>query len=189
MIQLDARASDSEGSGLAGTILLSTVAADHCPKCSALWRRLGANSLGPWGRTRHAQLCTPLLRCPFQGHTEYISPILRYEYMSIPRLLEALLSMPSPHPSDKTAKVFGTASQRAKITAVQISLSKNGHDDQSDAPDFPDGGLTAWGTVLGAFLIQFCGFGYNSFTLCEQMVKKTQLVPDIPALTASIKAR
>ncbi|KAJ7108156.1 major facilitator superfamily domain-containing protein, partial [Mycena epipterygia] len=27
---------------------------------------------------------------------------------------------------------------------------------------FPEGGLHAWATVLGAFLIQFCGFGYTT---------------------------
>jgi len=35
------------------------------------------------------------------------------------------------------------------MTPVQDQLYKNGHDDQPDAPDFPDGGLTAWGTALG----------------------------------------
>ncbi|KAJ6451780.1 MFS general substrate transporter [Mycena sanguinolenta] len=29
-------------------------------------------------------------------------------------------------------------------------------------PTFPDGGLQAWATVAGAFLIQFCGFGYTT---------------------------
>ncbi|KAJ7074834.1 major facilitator superfamily domain-containing protein [Mycena belliarum] len=29
-------------------------------------------------------------------------------------------------------------------------------------PVFPEGGLRAWATVLGAFLIQFCGFGYTT---------------------------
>ncbi|KAF7349614.1 MFS general substrate transporter [Mycena sanguinolenta] len=30
------------------------------------------------------------------------------------------------------------------------------------SPMFPDGGLRAWATVAGAFLIQFCGFGYTT---------------------------
>jgi len=58
--------------------------------------------------------------------------------------------MSSPLPSDETAKVSESAFQPVKIATVQDPLCKNGHDDQSDAPDFPDGGLTAWGTVLGA---------------------------------------
>ncbi|KAJ6619169.1 major facilitator superfamily domain-containing protein [Mycena sp. CBHHK59/15] len=29
-------------------------------------------------------------------------------------------------------------------------------------PTFPEGGLQAWGTVAGAFLVQFCGFGYTT---------------------------
>ncbi|OJA19838.1 hypothetical protein AZE42_07779 [Rhizopogon vesiculosus] len=28
--------------------------------------------------------------------------------------------------------------------------------------DLPDGGLQAWATVFGCFLMQFCGFGYLS---------------------------
>ncbi|KAJ7088741.1 MFS general substrate transporter [Mycena belliarum] len=30
------------------------------------------------------------------------------------------------------------------------------------APTFPEGGLQAWATVLGTFLVQFCGFGYTT---------------------------
>ncbi|KAJ7246882.1 MFS general substrate transporter [Mycena haematopus] len=29
-------------------------------------------------------------------------------------------------------------------------------------PTFPEGGLRAWATVAGAFLVQFCGFGYTT---------------------------
>ncbi|KAK6971709.1 MFS general substrate transporter [Favolaschia claudopus] len=32
----------------------------------------------------------------------------------------------------------------------------------SDSASFPEGGIRAWATVLGAFLIQFCGFGYTT---------------------------
>ncbi|KAJ7182326.1 major facilitator superfamily domain-containing protein [Mycena crocata] len=35
--------------------------------------------------------------------------------------------------------------------------------DNFNAPDdFPEGGLRAWATVAGAFLVQFCGFGYTT---------------------------
>lgn len=51
--------------------------------------------------------------------------------------------MASPLHCDETANV-------SKITAVQNPLCMDGHDDQSDPTDFPDGGLTAWGTALGA---------------------------------------
>ncbi|KAJ6616754.1 major facilitator superfamily domain-containing protein [Mycena sp. CBHHK59/15] len=30
------------------------------------------------------------------------------------------------------------------------------------APTYPEGGFRAWATVFGAFLIQFCGFGYTT---------------------------
>ncbi|KAG1776340.1 major facilitator superfamily domain-containing protein [Suillus placidus] len=65
--------------------------------------------------------------------------------------------MSTPFPSHETAKQAPeSVSQPVKI-AGNPSLV-----DPSDAPGFPEGGFTAWGTVLGAFLIQFCGFGYTS---------------------------
>ncbi|KAF8957730.1 MFS general substrate transporter [Flammula alnicola] len=33
---------------------------------------------------------------------------------------------------------------------------------QPAGPSFPEGGFKAWATVFGAFLIQFCGFGYTT---------------------------
>ncbi|KAJ7729146.1 MFS general substrate transporter [Mycena metata] len=35
-------------------------------------------------------------------------------------------------------------------------------DDEERPEPFPEGGRQAWATVLGAFLIQFCGFGYTT---------------------------
>jgi MFS family permease len=58
---------------------------------------------------------------------------------------------------DETAKQAPeSASQPVK------SIENPSFVDPSDAPGFPEGGFTAWATVLGAFLIQFCGFGYIS---------------------------
>ncbi|KAG1731102.1 major facilitator superfamily domain-containing protein [Suillus paluster] len=35
-------------------------------------------------------------------------------------------------------------------------------DPPSRSDEFPEGGLAAWATVFGSFLIQFCGFGYST---------------------------
>ncbi|KAG1760765.1 major facilitator superfamily domain-containing protein [Suillus occidentalis] len=67
------------------------------------------------------------------------------------------LSMSTPFASDETTKQAPESVSQPVKSAANLSLV-----DSSDAPDFPEGGLTAWGTVLGAFLIQFCGFGYTS---------------------------
>lgn len=61
--------------------------------------------------------------------------------------------MSTPFPSDETAKQAPESVSQPVPSVRNPSLV-----DPSDAP-FPEGGFTAWGTVLGAFLIQFCGFG------------------------------
>jgi hypothetical protein len=76
--------------------------------------------------------------------------------------------MSSPLPGDKSTEVSASTLQAVESTTFQNPL-------REDALDFPEGGITAWGTVLGAyvlwsaiaaiyrpplrFLIQFCGFG------------------------------
>ncbi|KIK69480.1 hypothetical protein GYMLUDRAFT_91751 [Collybiopsis luxurians FD-317 M1] len=40
--------------------------------------------------------------------------------------------------------------------------AEKGADPQEISEDFPEGGLRAWATVLGAFLLQLCGFGYTA---------------------------
>lgn len=65
--------------------------------------------------------------------------------------------MSTPLHSDETAK------KASESTLQPVKSTENpGHPDHSDTPDFPEGGVTAWSTVLGAFLIQFCGAGYTS---------------------------
>jgi hypothetical protein len=77
--------------------------------------------------------------------------------------------MSLPLPGDERANGSASTLEPVKITTVQNPL-------REDASDVPDGGITAWGTALGAyvfwlaitaiyyqppsrFLIQFCGFG------------------------------
>ncbi|KAJ7290034.1 MFS general substrate transporter [Mycena rebaudengoi] len=49
-------------------------------------------------------------------------------------------------------------------------------DRNEDSPTFPEGGLRAWSTVFGAFLIQFCGFGYtNSFGVYQDFYVREYL--------------
>ncbi|KAF8162173.1 major facilitator superfamily domain-containing protein [Mycena galopus ATCC 62051] len=42
-----------------------------------------------------------------------------------------------------------------------MTTSKRRDDDEPISP-YPEGGCQAWATVFGAFLIQFCGFGYTT---------------------------
>ncbi|KAG1823557.1 MFS general substrate transporter [Suillus subaureus] len=59
--------------------------------------------------------------------------------------------------------------------------------DPSDAPGFPEGGFTAWSTVLGAFLIQFCGFGYTSaYGVFQDFYTQTYLTNSTPSAIAWI---
>ncbi|KAJ7730665.1 MFS general substrate transporter [Mycena maculata] len=43
-----------------------------------------------------------------------------------------------------------------------IPLREDLDRDSHSPPEFPEGGLQAWATVLGAFIVQFCGFGYTT---------------------------
>lgn len=65
--------------------------------------------------------------------------------------------MSTPFPSDETAKQAPESDVQPVKSTGNSSLVV-----PSDTPVFPEGGFTAWGTVLGAFLIQFCGFGYTA---------------------------
>ncbi|KAJ7176263.1 MFS general substrate transporter [Mycena crocata] len=48
----------------------------------------------------------------------------------------------------------------ARADSHQRSLPSQ--QDTLQVPIYPEGGLQAWSTVFGAFLIQFCGFGYTT---------------------------
>ncbi|KAJ7171193.1 MFS general substrate transporter [Mycena filopes] len=51
----------------------------------------------------------------------------------------------------------------------------------------PDGGLQAWGTVAGSFLIMFCGFGYcSSFGVYQDFYVRTYLLHTSPAVISWI---
>ncbi|KIK42704.1 hypothetical protein CY34DRAFT_83114 [Suillus luteus UH-Slu-Lm8-n1] len=58
--------------------------------------------------------------------------------------------MSTPFPSDEAATQAPESVSQPVKSAANLSFV-----DPSDAPGFPEGGFTAWGTVLGAFLIQF----------------------------------
>ncbi|KAG2357323.1 major facilitator superfamily domain-containing protein [Suillus spraguei] len=65
--------------------------------------------------------------------------------------------MSTPFPNDETAKQAPKGDVQSIKSRENPSLVV-----PSDTPGFPEGGFTAWGTVLGAFLIQFCGLGYTA---------------------------
>ncbi|KAF7343785.1 MFS general substrate transporter [Mycena sanguinolenta] len=50
------------------------------------------------------------------------------------------------------------------------------------SPIFPEGGFRAWATVAGAFLIQFCGFGYTtSFGVYQDFYTRDYLSQSLPS--------
>lgn len=62
--------------------------------------------------------------------------------------------------------------------ATQASKSTGdlGDADHLDPSDFPEGGVKAWSTALGAFLIQFCGAGYTiSYGVFQDFYTRTYL--------------
>ncbi|KAJ7899696.1 MFS general substrate transporter [Mycena leptocephala] len=49
-------------------------------------------------------------------------------------------------------------------------------------PTFPEGGLRAWGTVAGAFLVQLCGFGYaTAFGVYQDFYTRDYLTQSSPS--------
>ncbi|KAG2109856.1 major facilitator superfamily domain-containing protein [Suillus discolor] len=90
--------------------------------------------------------------------------------------------MSTPFPSDKTAKQASESVSQPVKSAGNPSLV-----DPSDALGFPEGGFTAWGTVLGAALIQFCGFGYNgAYGVFQDFYTQTYLTNSTPSAIAWI---
>ncbi|KAG1888572.1 major facilitator superfamily domain-containing protein [Suillus subluteus] len=64
----------------------------------------------------------------------------------------------------RTVHTEGAAFQDDKEgseTSEACRVSKD-WDPPSSPDEFPEGGLAAWATAFGAFLIQFCGFGYTA---------------------------
>lgn len=90
--------------------------------------------------------------------------------------------MSTPLPSDETA------GQASALQPVE-STGDPSHADysDSDSSDFPEGGVTAWGTALGAFLIQFCGAGYtSSYGVFQDFYTQTYLTNSTPSAIAWI---
>ncbi|KAG2358188.1 major facilitator superfamily domain-containing protein [Suillus spraguei] len=90
--------------------------------------------------------------------------------------------MSTPLPSDETKiQVSDSALQPVKSTGDP------NHANSLDSSDFPEGGATAWGTVLGAFLIQFCGAGYStSYGVFQDFYAQTYLTNCTPSAIAWI---
>ncbi|KAG1888573.1 major facilitator superfamily domain-containing protein [Suillus subluteus] len=64
----------------------------------------------------------------------------------------------------RTVHAEGAAFQEDKEgseTSEACRVSKD-LDNPSNPDEFPEGGLAAWATAFGAFLVQFCGFGYTA---------------------------
>ncbi|KAG1745242.1 major facilitator superfamily domain-containing protein [Suillus lakei] len=59
--------------------------------------------------------------------------------------------MSTPSPSDEAAMQASQSSLQSKPQSVKSS-ENTGPDDHVDTPGFPEGGFTAWGTALGAWI-------------------------------------
>ncbi|KAJ7215509.1 MFS general substrate transporter [Mycena pura] len=78
--------------------------------------------------------------------------------------------------------VGAPSASESNSTVEPLSPTKAKDDFAVTAPTFPEGGLKAWATVVGAFLIQFCGFGYtNSFGVYEDFYKREYLTQSSPS--------
>ncbi|KAG1861034.1 hypothetical protein C8R48DRAFT_712050 [Suillus tomentosus] len=85
--------------------------------------------------------------------------------------------MSTPSSSDEIAK--------KAPESVSKSVGNTSLVDPSDALSFPEGGFTAWGTVLGAVLIQFCGFGHgNAYGVFQDFYAQTYLTNSTPSAIA-----
>ncbi|KAG2118187.1 MFS general substrate transporter [Suillus discolor] len=90
--------------------------------------------------------------------------------------------MSTPSSSDEIAKQAPESVSKFVEGVGNTSLV-----DTSDALSFPEGGFTAWGTVLGALLIQFCGFGYtNAYGVFQDFYTQTYLTNSTPSAIAWI---
>ncbi|KAG1774795.1 hypothetical protein EV702DRAFT_469633 [Suillus placidus] len=94
----------------------------------------------------------------------------------------SLLSMSTPLPDDETT----TQASESALQPVK-STSDPSHAGHLDSSDFPEGGVTAWGTALGAFLIQFCGAGLtSSYGVFQDFYTQTYLTNSTPSAIAWI---
>ncbi|KAJ7230097.1 MFS general substrate transporter [Mycena pura] len=83
--------------------------------------------------------------------------------------------------------VGAPSASESNSTVEPLSPTKAKDDFTVTAPTFPEGGLQAWATVAGAFLIQFCGFGYTtSFGVYEDFYKREYLTQSSPSAIAWI---
>ncbi|KAG1884446.1 major facilitator superfamily domain-containing protein [Suillus subluteus] len=93
------------------------------------------------------------------------------------------MSTPLPTGNETTAQASQSTLQRVKSTGDP------GDADHLDPSDFPEGGVTAWGTALGAFLIQFCGAGFTtSYGVFQDFYARTYLTDYTPSAIAWIGA-
>ncbi|KAG1876800.1 major facilitator superfamily domain-containing protein [Suillus tomentosus] len=92
------------------------------------------------------------------------------------------LSMSNPSSSDEIAKQAPESVSKYTESVGNTSLVN-----PSDALSFPEGGLTAWGTVLGVLLIQFCGFGYvSAYGVFQDFYTQKYLTNSTPSAIAWI---
>ncbi|KAH9478949.1 Aspyridones efflux protein apdF [Psilocybe cubensis] len=65
-------------------------------------------------------------------------------------------------PNTSTESLPSIYSEKSKEVPKEVQPAGKVDAAPSMGPTFPEGGLVGWGTALGAFIIQFCGFGYST---------------------------
>lgn len=66
--------------------------------------------------------------------------------------------------------------------ASNASPEKSQFPEAAQTVEFPEGGLSGWSTVAGAFLVQFCGFGYTtSFGVYQDFYTRIYITNQSPS--------
>ncbi|KAF5344396.1 hypothetical protein D9756_011351 [Leucocoprinus leucothites] len=71
--------------------------------------------------------------------------------------ISSLEHVTSCGPEDPEKGLDNSVADEGENSIIKPSIDRTAH---------PDGGLRAWGVVLGAFFIQFCSYGYIFFSYC-----------------------
>ncbi|RXW23620.1 hypothetical protein EST38_g2226 [Candolleomyces aberdarensis] len=65
---------------------------------------------------------------------------------------------------------------------MKRQVEENVYPAEESVPQFPDGGFWAWSTVAGAFLVQYCTFGYiNAFGVYQDYYVRIYLTHYTPS--------
>lgn len=88
---------------------------------------------------------------------------------------------------EKQPPQVGAAAAAAELTSVVSTPSHDADDDGDDREEYLEGGLHAWLTVAGSFLVYFASFGVvNSFGFFQTFYEKSYLTQYSPTAISFI---